>query len=474
MEEGRVEEEKLSGMLTLYRRHLMGCPHAEKGRGFIKCNCPIWCDGELNGKRYRKSLGTRDWGRAGRIAERLERPNSDRSDLVPCAQPGCTTRVEAGRCERHRRTVAEAVTAFTGSTADLARGTNANYARVLKTFQGFATARRVDTIDQVTLALLEAFRASRQVTPRTWVKELGVLRTFLRYCMKHGWTFENVAKELPTPRNLAPADREPYTREEVIKILAACDGIGPSPYERLRARAMVLLLRYTALRISDVVLLSKDRIQNGRIYVRTTKNGKNVFLPVNPELQFALDALPMPRGASGPDCAYFFWSGNGSKGSMVRDGGRTLAAVFKASGVPGACAHRFRHTLVTEVLEIGGSIQEAADIIGDTEAIVRKHYAKWTVARQARIDDLMVRLWYTKKSGPEVTEDKGDRLVDLVRFELTTSSMPWKPDQSLADECTRNKRLARRRFGRHLDAVTSSMAFRTPPDSTGLRNRAEL
>ena len=59
----------------------------------------------------------------------------------------------------------------------------------------------------------------------------------------------------------------------------------------------------------------------------------------------------------------------------------------------------------------------------------------------------------------------GFGLVDLVRFELTTSSMPWKADQSDADSRTRNKRLARQRFGRHLDAVTSSTTFRTPPDS---------
>ena len=103
-----------------------------------------------------------------------------------------------------------------------------------------------------------------------------------------------------------------------------------------------------------------------------------------------------------------------------------MTTVFKASGVTGACSHRFKHTLATEVLELGGTFEDAADILGDTEAIVRKHYAKWSAGRQVRISDLLVRIWYTKKPTPQVTDNQGVNLVDLVRFELTTSSMPWK------------------------------------------------
>ena len=39
-------------------------------------------------------------------------------------------------------------------------------------------------------------------------------------------------------------------------------------------------------------------------------------------------------------------------------------------------------------------------------------------------------------------------MVDLVRFELTTSSMPFKKYQSLADSLAQNKRLSKRRRGR--------------------------
>ena len=70
---------------------------------------------------------------------------------------------------------------------------------------------------------------------------------------------------------------------------------------------------------------------------------------------------------------------------------RSLASVFKASLVPRAHAHRFRHTLATELLGNGASFQlpsfeEMAEILGNSPEIVRKHYAKWSRARQSRID----------------------------------------------------------------------------------------
>ena len=63
--------------------------------------------------------------------------------------------------------------------------------------------------------------------------------------------------------------------------------------------------------------------------------------------------------------------------------------MFKASGVDGAHAHRFRHTLATELLEAGESLEDVAEILGNSPNIIRKHYAKWSRARQERISTLM-------------------------------------------------------------------------------------
>jgi integrase len=137
-----------------------------------------------------------------------------------------------------------------------------------------------------------------------------------------------------------------------------------------------------------VATLAKDRIRDGEIYLRTMKNGKVVKLPVHPELQAALDVLPEPIGSNG-ESKYLFWSGNGTKRSMVRDATRTMTTVFKASGVIGAHAHRFRHTLATEILIAGGTLEDAADVLGNSPNIIRKHYAKFCRGRQERISALL-------------------------------------------------------------------------------------
>jgi integrase len=90
-----------------------------------------------------------------------------------------------------------------------------------------------------------------------------------------------------------PRENEPYSPSELAAIGAACDIFGRHSYERLRARAMILLLRYTALRVSDVALFRRDRIGNRRVYLRTAKNGKPVFLPVKPDLEMALECVPL-------------------------------------------------------------------------------------------------------------------------------------------------------------------------------------
>ena len=50
-----------------------------------------------------------------------------------------------------------------------------------------------------------------------------------------------------------------------------------------------------------------------------------------------------------------------SERALVSVVARTLRAVFKRAGVEGAHAHRFRHTLATEILARGGAEQDAEE-----------------------------------------------------------------------------------------------------------------
>jgi len=51
--------------------------------------------------------------------------------------------------------------------------------------------------------------------------------------------------------------------------------------------------------------------------------------------------------------------------------------------------HRFRHTFVRIRLHRGVPVGDAAELIGDTEQVLRRHYAKWIPERQERLTRIL-------------------------------------------------------------------------------------
>lgn len=151
---------------------------------------------------------------------------------------------------------------------------------------------------------------------------------------------------------------------------------------------MLLLLRYYGLRISDVATMRKDSVTGGEIRLRAVKNGKAIWHELYPEVKQALDVLPLPKGASA-DCPYFFWTGLGDRDGHIKRVDESLQKVFRKSGVKNAISHRFRHTLSTEILVNGGTIEDASNILGDSPAVIRKHYAKYSSEYQLRTKTLL-------------------------------------------------------------------------------------
>jgi site-specific recombinase XerD len=303
--------------------------------------------------------------------------------------------------------IAEAVAAFEQHMSDRAPATQAKYTVTLRELKAYCDSAGLRDLSEITLEQLDACRAVRKLGPLTSLRELGYLRYFFKFCAKRKWVTDNPAADSETPRNIRPPEVVPYEAADVAKMLAACESFGRWPYERLRARALILVLRYTGLRITDAITLERSRISNGQLLLHTQKTGGMVFLPIPAELQAALDSLPCPRGTIG-ESRHFFWNGVMSKRATKTTAERTLATVFKLSGVAGAHAHRFRHTLATDVLIKGGTEQDVADILGISPAIVRKHYAKWSQARQKRITDLMQSMY----SGTYTAHEKNVAVIN--------------------------------------------------------------
>jgi len=166
------------------------------------------------------------------------------------------------------------------------------------------------------------------VKPSTAGKKLERLRSFFKFCKDRKWCEDNPASALRPPKEVA-IEKKPYDDDELEKIACAIPlfpikGIYGEE-NRARIKAFVSVLRWTGLRIRDVVQLKRSAVDGKYITVQTHKNGKPVQLPVHPEMVKALSKM---RGEE-----YLFWSGAGNPKSCVGDWQRTLRRLGAVAGV---------------------------------------------------------------------------------------------------------------------------------------------
>ena len=92
----------------------------------------------------------------------------------------------------------------------------------------------------------------------------------------NAWVSENLAEKVKSPRvTLRPT--LPFTHDDMVKILAACEARlqvvqSQGRDNARRLRALVLLLRYSGLRIGDAASCSTERLSDGKLRLYTQKN----------------------------------------------------------------------------------------------------------------------------------------------------------------------------------------------------------
>jgi integrase len=71
-------------------------------------------------------------------------------------------------------------------------------------------------------------------------------------------------------------------------------------------------------------------------------------------------------------------------------------------------SHRFRHTFVRILLERGVPVGDVAELVGDTERVLLRYYAKWIPSRQARLTSIL-KAAFSDKPKPIALVSNGPR-----------------------------------------------------------------
>lgn len=358
----------------------------------------------LGSSRVRESLGTGDWGKADRKRWEMQETWEESGRLASPAERKPISVTMA--CEDFLRE-AEA--------RGLCDSTRYKYRLLFRQMQQFAQENGLRFLREFDLCMLRNFRASWENQNFSAQKKLESLRTFFRSAQTNSWIPENPAAKLESHKTRRPQIL-PFTREELIRILSACETYG-NRYGRTgqenarRLRSLVLLLRYSGLRIGDAVSLPRHRIAQGKLFLYTAKTGTPVWCPLPDAVLEALDAV------RGTNAKYFFWTGESKLKSAVGDWQRSLAKLFGLSQVVNGHAHRFRHTFAVELLLAGVPIERVSVLLGHSSTrITEKHYSAWVRARQEQLEADVRKAWARESSllplevAPGANERKSDRV----------------------------------------------------------------
>lgn len=424
-------------MLLVYRRHEKGCCYDGRATSDskLKCKapdedgklkskvpaCPVWIRGSLRDGRpvRRQSLNTRTWPLPEEIgawesgAVPIGKATAQQGAPTANENPGLSTPLE------------EAIKLYRLSKNKRAADTQRKSQNLTDRLQKYCCAHEppIRTVQAANdFALLTRFVASWTDANSTQINRRTELISFFEFCRKARYIEVNVAKDVPTIPDETP-QTDVFEHEELVAIYKALDTL-PDEYGRQgtaiakQTKAFTLVMRYTGLSIGDVVGLPKKHLKGGRIMTNRDKTGKEVYIKVPPIVLKALEEAPHDSAE------YFFWSGNGKFKSRNNKWGDRLQRLFVHAGVrltkaewakramkskkaqkkaengsrivSAANSRWFRHTLARDLLENQiVSMEELAEILGNTLAVSEKHYSKWDRRRQAKIDDKLSKFWTT-------------------------------------------------------------------------------
>ncbi|MGA9670510.1 MAG: tyrosine-type recombinase/integrase [Terracidiphilus sp.] len=411
--------------INLYRRHRAECEAGhpeqfrsgefeERRKGWKRCGCLIHASGTLAGKFSRKSTGVTDWSGARELVASWKswEPEVSAQASAPLA-PHDTSAVLTARV-----TIERTVQAFLAThTESSAFTTQRMYRYLMNRFTKFSESKGYVLLNQWGPMDVREFRTSWGVAANTATKNMTIVKSFFEFAVSNEWLDRNPArlvKELRNRNEKYFKERIPFSDDELARMFEACESKYGKSADEYRYRwsgqdlaDFIAVSVYTGLRISDVCTFHMDRLlESGECHIRTTKNGKKVYTWIPTWLQQRIRERAKIHGP------LIFGAHQTTDICVVTDvWRRKLLRLWDLCGPwpERPTPHRFRHTFARILLEKANvTVRDVAELLGNTEEIVRKHYAAWVPERQARLTKVLQEAFEAKPK-PKLVALRGGR-----------------------------------------------------------------
>lgn len=373
-------------VLDLIKRHRADCKlkGEENARHAFKCSCPFQVDTNIPGPGRVKSLKTSVRTKANEMLRDMElgiKP-VELGTAAPTVEQACRNYLADGVSRRLEPTTLRTYTAILTGYVNPTKFKKFRRAPALSVWaaeNGIRSMRdwRVDQMD--------AYRQTWTDTPSTARNRLTVIRLFFNWCKERGLCQHNVAEKVGMPK-VKKIPTLPYTPDEFQALLDGC--LIPFPHEsdfealnRLRLRALLIVLRYSGLRISDALQLDETRFDGNRLFLYQHKTGQPVYVPLPEWVPVLLEKTPR----CSPQKIFLHPQFN-AKENYDRWLGR-LEKIGKRAKVPKAGFHRIRDTFAVAILEAGGTLETLSILLGHSSIkVTEEHYRPWVKSRQDQME----------------------------------------------------------------------------------------
>jgi integrase/recombinase XerD len=255
------------------------------------------------------------------------------------------------------------------------------YRSHLKGFLSYlATAHPSVTLSGVTPFHVRAWllhEATRGIEAITRSNDLFALRSFYRFLIAEGLSEENPASLVTLPSPIRPRI-EFYSDPEADAII---EWASTQPGLRWQVgRVLLLTLRYTGLRMKELVNLRTEEVDvDARRISLVGKGRKPRVIPIPHLLADVLREYLEELRPSLPESAYLFANPRGNRSLRGRYGPRALHNLVVEAGTSAGVAgrhfaHRWRHSYATSLVRRGEDIHVVQRLMGHSNIATTSRY----------------------------------------------------------------------------------------------------
>ena len=276
-------------------------------------------------------------------------------------------------------TIGDACSTFLGEDLrirNLRQGTIEGYETVFRSLLQWAERHGLSSLEDCDEASIRAWIAGWTCQPSTARQRLSQLKSLFRFAVERGWLSRSPLATVRPPRGESPPTL-PLSVAEMRALLAACEQLP-------KARALILLMRYSGLAIGDAVTLSRKSVVGTELTLRRAKSGELVTVELPPAVAAAIEPV---RGTN-PD--YYWWSGRSRPVTCAKYWRAQLGLVAGRAGIAGFRPHQLRDTFAVSLLAAGVSIEDVSQLLGHGSIrTTERYYAPWDRRRRDRLGQVV-------------------------------------------------------------------------------------